>query len=401
MTNFIYAKLVLAVFLIFIPVHCGVAQQDVEQVELWSNRVVEAVAQIASEPKVPTYELDYHVDLAAIALGQHARVLDALKLFDRIGLNKDARKREVALMFLADGLSTGDFVEAALAESSKIENENLRGTSFISVAIRQAQRGDFEDAVKLLERIPNQKSRDRAVAQICNEYAEISKFEDAQKLSASIADRNTRMDVLAKIAKRKTMPKILDADYVQAKIDSAKDGVFGSASEAELTFLNHYYRAEVAYESKDTQRFDVEIRAAQMLALTMADNDASLLMLARLLFQANRLDDAKSLYVKLFDKYLARKDSPPAFDFNQMLFGSGQKSDAWIVAYCTPDDELKVLLKQLSERDSLFIVAAPVFGAAIRRSNPEWAEGMYRDARSVKLRAELAVNSLFALAQKD
>ena len=402
MTKIVCSRSIFSVLIFFTLVHVSQSQQqDGKLVELWSNRVVETTTRVASNPKTKDYDLDYHLDLAALALGQNGRVEEALKLLDRTGLSKDARKRQSALMSLADGLSTSDFVEAALAESSKIENENLRATSFSLVAIRQSQRGDFDDAVKLLERIPNSKDRDRAIAQICEELGKVNKIEDAQKLCSSIADQNVRTDVSAKIAKRKATPSVLDADYVKTKLNDAKEIAFVTASEDELEFLRHFHQAEVAHASKDTQRFDVETQAAQKVALAMTQNDGALLRLAGLMFQAKRLDAAKSLYVKLFENYMARNDDQPAaFDFNQMLFGSGRESDAWIVANCMTDVELKAVIEKLLKRECTVIVAAPIFGWVVQRSNPSWAEDLYRNA-SVKLQAELAVNCLFAFAQKQ
>jgi tetratricopeptide (TPR) repeat protein len=400
-TKFVGSTFLLAVLVLLTPIRvCKSQQSDGKQVELWSNRVVETVAQVASDPQVLEYDLDYYVGLAALALGQNGRTEEALKLFDQIGLNKDEGKRQVALMSLADGLSTGDFVEAALSEASQIDNEKLRETTLVIVSIRQSQRGDFEDAVKLLARLPNQVSRDRAIAQISEELVMVSRYEEAQKLCSSIADQTTRNDVLAKVAKRKAAPSLLDANYVEAKLNDAKGSSFGG-SQAELEFLKHFHQAEVAHESKDSQRFEAEARTAQMLALAMTENDGALLRLAGLMFKTKRLDDVKSLYQKLFDKYIAKKDDTPTLDFNQMLFGSGRESDAWIVANCMTDLELKTLIEKLLKRDSTLYVAAPIFGLVVQRSNPSWAEDVYRDARSVKLQAELAANCLLAFARKE
>jgi hypothetical protein len=175
---------------------------------------------------------------------------------------------------------------------------------------------------------------------------------------------------------------------------------FGGISASELEFLNHYYRAEVALELGDQSLFEQQSQRARRQAEAMSGNDSSLLLLASLMYRAGKKDETKALYGILFRNYSQEreKDEPFAFDFNKMLFGSGRKSHAQIVALCMSEEESRTAIESLWKRKSARLVVAPLFGAVVRRSNPAWAEEMYLQEEDVQFKADLACNYLMAVA---
>jgi hypothetical protein len=391
-------KAILGFFWIAVAAQFCVAQQRDERIQLWIDRTVKTTGQIATASNQPQFGKEYSLAMAALALGRVGCVREALELFDRAGFEDNSEDRQKGLLALADGLSTGDFVGEAIEIADLIKNEYMRGSSFSLIAIRQSQRGDFEDAESLVNRIPNQVYRDRAINQICSEYSKIGKFGDAIRLSQEINDPNVLSKLKMQIERERMRPSILDSGYVTFKIDEARNGLLRSATESELEFLNHYYLSQVAFEKDSQLLFESELKAARLIAEQMEGNDAALLLLGRLTHKAGKKDDAKSLFFLLFRNY-AEETSENPFDFNKMMFGAEKDSDARIVADCMTDEESRKTIESLLKLKSATLIAAPLFGAVVGRKNPSWADELYENTADLELKAALACNCLLELAK--
>jgi hypothetical protein len=378
--------------------HCAAQQRD-QRVQLWMERTVNSTAQLMADTSLKPNDKEYSLLMATLALGRIGCVNETLELVDRSGFEAGSVDRQQFLVGLAEGLSTGDFVDDALKIAGSIENEFMRGSGFMLIAIRQSQRGDFGDAEVLLDQIPTQIYRDRAMDQICIEYLKIGKIDDARRLSSSVKDE----DILSKIQKRIesqiSRPSITDTDYVDFRINAIRHLPSSSVSEPEIDFFRHYYQAEVASELKNQSRLNDELQAAQQLAEGIKKNDGLLLLLGRLMHKAGKKDEAKSMYFGLFRKY-AKERVVNLFplDFNKMQFGTGKNSDAKIVADCMADDEARKTIEDLLKVDCAILVAAPLFGAVVKRSNPSWAEETFKTTTDAKIKVALAVNCLLELA---
>ncbi|MCC7337741.1 MAG: hypothetical protein IT422_21845 [Pirellulaceae bacterium] len=375
-----------------------IAEDRDQRIQLWIVRTVETTAAILVDTTRPDYDKDASAGMACLALGQIGCVNEALELFDRAGFSESSKIRQEGLLWLADGLSSGDHVEVAIDIAGTIENEFLQGSAYSLIAIRQSQRGDFEDAESLLNRIPTQAYRDRAVKQICSEYVTVGRFDDARRLSVGISDEEVLSVVKKEMDRQSKRPSVTDTGYVAFQLAAARSRPFSGASNSELEFLKHYYQAEVASELDDQTLFDRESHSARQLAESMEENDGALLLLARLMYRAGKQEESKALYASLFRKYTVESDEL-AFDFNKMMFGSSRNSDAEIAAACLTEEEAKKALENLLPLKSATMVAAPLFGAVVSRTNPNWAERMYEDIDDLKLRACLASNCLLSLAQ--
>ncbi len=132
----------------------------------------------------------------------------------------------------------------------------------------------------------------------------------------------------------------------------------------------------------------------------MKDGEGALLLLGRLMYEAGSAVDAKQLYALLLRKYVTEED-PEALDFNKLLFGSGTNSDAKKVADCMPQEEVRELLDDLLKVESAAIVAAPLFGAVVRRRDPSWADKMYDTIANPKVKASVASHCLLVLAEQN
>ena len=373
------------------------------RVEVWIRRTVECAAAAISDANQSAYDKEFCVAIASLALGEAGCVSETLQFFDEAGLEEDSRLRQQGLSSLADGLASGDHVAEALKIAEVIENEYLRGTAYSLVTIRQSQRGDFQDAEALHSQLPTQVSRDRAAKQISSEYAQAGRYDDARRLARDISDADTRIKILKEIDTRGAQPSVKDEGYIDFQLEHARNRPMFSASSSELEFLKHFYKAEVALAVNDQAEFEREARSARQLAETMkehGDGDGALLLLGRLMYEAGSTEDARQLYALLLRKYATEEDSG-ALDFNKLMFGSGTNSDATKVADCMPPEEVRDLLNDLLKVESAAIVAAPLFGAVVRRRDPSWADKMYDTIADPKVKASVASHCLLALAEQN
>ena len=393
------SQILLGLIVITISMQHCVAQQRDQRVQLWMERTVNSTEKLIADTSLKQNDKQYSLLMATLALGRIGCVNETLDLFDQSGVEVGSVNRQQCLVGLAEGLSTGDFVDDALKIADSIENEFLRGSGYMLIAIRQSQRGDFGDAEGLLDQIPTQIYRDRAMNQICIEYLKIGKIDDARRLSSSVKDE----DILSKIQKRIesqiSRPSITDTDYVDFQIDAIRHLPSSSVSEPEIDFFRHYYQAEVASELKNQSQLNDELQAAKQLAEGIEKNDGLVLLLGRLMHKAGKKDEAKSMYFGLFRKY-AKERVVNLFplDFNKMQFGTGENSDAKIVADCMADDEARKTIDVLLKVDCAILVAAPIYGAVVKRSNPSWAEETFMTTTDAKIKIALAVDCLLELA---
>lgn len=376
----------------------GVAQQVDQRIQLWIDRTFETTIAVTTASNKQNIDKEVSLAMAAVALGRVGCAEKALELFDLSGLADSSEDRQKGLLALADGLSTGDFIEEAFEIANLNTNEYLRDTSFSLIVIRQSQRGDFEDAESLVNRIPTQVYRDRAINQICCEYSKIGKFGDANRLSEGIKDPSMLTKLKMQIELEKIRPSVLDAGYVEFKINAAKNRWPASASKSELDFLNHYYRSEVALEKKSPSIFESELNSARLIAEQIEENDGALLLLGRLVYKAGRRDDAKYFYFRLFRNFAEDTDESP-FDFNKMMFGADKNSDAGIVADCLLEQEARQVIEDLLKLKCATLVAAPLFGAVVVRKKPSWADEVFDNTTDIKVKAALACNCLIELAK--
>ena len=375
-----------------------VAQNRHPAMQLWVERTVETTIAVALNDKLSESDKEYILSMATLALGQVGCEKVARDMLERAGLAKGTAEAQRMLLTLGDGLSTGDFVDEALAIAQGLENKYLRETCFSLIAIRQSQRGDFGDAEKLLNSIPAPVARDRAINQICSEYLEVGRFEDASRLSIEIKDQDTLVALTKKIEKRRQRPAVSEPGYVDFQIDTARSSSWSSPSELELEFLTHYYQSEAAFELKSKTQFESELRASQLIAERLEKNDGALLRLARLAHKAGLKEEAKSFYLRLFENYMEDDEVNP-FDFSKMMFGVGKDAHSEIAVECLQDGELQRSVESLMMLKSAPQIAAPLFGVVVKRKNPSWAKELYENTTDLKQRASMACSCLLEFSK--
>lgn len=111
-----------------------VAQQVDQRIQLWIDRTVETTIAVATASNKQNFDKEYSLAMAALALGRVGCKEEALEIFDRSGLADSTEDRQKGLLALADGLSTGDFVDCTLGK--RWAKKTQKGKNFVDRKIR-------------------------------------------------------------------------------------------------------------------------------------------------------------------------------------------------------------------------------------------------------------------------
>ncbi|QGJ70758.1 Hypothetical protein PBC10988_24560 [Planctomycetales bacterium 10988] len=134
------------------------AEEELPTIEVWAERIqgdlqrlYEKADEIDKTDQMGLCLRTIHV-LARVGRAEEAIAISEEKL--------DAIRQAIGYQTIADAQSTSDDVEGAWKTASLIQNEHYLASTHQVIAIRQAQRGDFEDSLQLLERLTSQDEKD-------------------------------------------------------------------------------------------------------------------------------------------------------------------------------------------------------------------------------------------------
>ena len=223
-----------------------------------------------------------------------------------------ANQRGSALIYIADGQSSADLLDAALATAKEAKEVFIQQRILGLIAIRQAQRGDLKDATALLSKITNPDARDWALSSIAEAQANAGDLRAAEASVAAIVDKDKKSQAQEAI-------KTAQADPIR----EIRSKVIRDSLSAMLSFSGQAKQTEaiqaiVAAQKKDEEGLQKHVRAAleQVKDGIALEQATTCTLLAVALAEAGRDEEAKQMILA------ARKANDQEWLGVSSLFGS-------------------------------------------------------------------------------
>ncbi len=185
-----------------------------DQLKLWKQRFLELRKQSAQID--PVYLSAIPCGLAI--LGEIEAGLAEAK---RLHAPKDFLNSSILILDMAAVLAKVDRVEEAQGLLKHIQADALRRRGPGLIAMRQLQRGDLEDALKLAADLP-QKDRDTLYSSAIEDFCLDRRFDEAQQLAGKIGKVEQRKKMAAFIIDEASIPEKSDPDFVEQRVRVAK-----------------------------------------------------------------------------------------------------------------------------------------------------------------------------------
>lgn len=335
--------------------------------EAWLNRLHTEIVKIDDDEDRASAA--QYVVMAFSAAGEFE---NARRIMDQYVL---ADKRNTALLFIADGQSSIDQLDAALATAKEAKQEFARQRILSLIVIRQAQRGDIEDAVSLLVKITSPIDRDWVLSSIAKAQAIAGEMRAAEASVAKIVDDDKKAQAQESIKTaqadpiRKIPAKVI-RDYLAAMLAFS-----GRKRQQEAI------QAIVAAQNKDEEALKKHLETAlkQVEQGIVLEQATTFTILAVALAEAGRHEEAKQMILT------ARKANDNEWLGVSSLFGS--PVIVHLLICLDFEEEFDEFMNAVDKEDSLAqigyhanLLSAGTTFAYLRRLDD--AEAYYRQLKS-------------------
>ncbi|WP_182870562.1 hypothetical protein [Stieleria mannarensis] len=269
-----------------------------ESTDVWVDRLVGSLHSVSDEDdSVTEEELESVMLQAGYALSLAGRPEQAIR-FLRSQLKGSSLS--FAMLAVADAQATMGHVEEAQKIVKSLTNEPLVKRARSLIAIRQAQRGDYEISVQLIDQIEDFTERDRARKNVINELLEAHRYKDVVDQYARVTDKEIREDIRQRMERVRQTRRPSDPDYVEKTIAAARQlkSRFGGFSEQEAALLKFECHARIAAHREDRAAFTQAIDDAIDLVqdLDVPDRCSALLSLGMICAQSGDAEMASDLF---------------------------------------------------------------------------------------------------------
>lgn len=252
----------------------------------WVGRLTENLSEVKPEDRFPAR------GFAAYALAKSGETERAIALAESIRPPNRAMQIFVGIV---GTLSAEDHVDEAL-ELTKTLPENRRQRAYSLVVVRQAQRGDLQNARDLLRLITHQSARDNALEWIARAEAIRGQFAQGRKTTGRIRDKVIQRAVIQFINRREKDP--LPVPKLRSSFLRDNFRLFfqftGRPDQRDALL------ALVAAQNKDDENLETRLNAAlDGLEKRLApERQATRALLAVALLEAGRQSDAQEMILK-------------------------------------------------------------------------------------------------------
>ncbi len=297
----------------------------------WVTRVNSELSKVVEE------ERDSAALRVVIAVAESRDFELAKSLTKQISTHRD---QVAARMAIASIQSNYDQLKEALATAREVEPGYGRQVIYSMIALRQAQRGEVEDAISILKEITNATVRDRTLGWIAKAQAIAGNIPAAQATVDSMANEERRAEIRKQIKTAKADPaREIPSRFLREQIGTM---LAFSGTERQREAI----QAIIAAQRNDQAALNRHIEAAlseQGIPLELATTRT---ILAVALAEAGRREEAREMILA------ARKANESEWLGASDIFGSPVL--VHLLIRLGFEEDLNSLMKSLETEDSSF-----------------------------------------------
>ena len=261
---------------IFVAIGLGIAgwnsvwgaEDAAGNVDTWASRLVKNLRAVLVEDGLKGSERLLLCSSAAHSLAMVGKSEDAIVLTQEL---LDAPKVAGVLVIIAAAQSASDDVDAAFRTVSMIPEASRAEQARGLIVMRQAQRGDFNESIQLLNRISDPTQLDRARVIVVRELLEEKQYEEAAAQYELVMDEHERERLEKDILLGRLRVGPDHPDYVETMLRIARQTAGLSSEEAQL--LRIEYEGNVAIYNHDNEAFSRAVEKARSLIVEWPSKD--------------------------------------------------------------------------------------------------------------------------------
>lgn len=358
---------------------------------LWVDRLIRETETMIDDSIADHAALGNLTDTMQI-LGSYGRDTDAMQIEARTRVTEDDKPNELMLHELADGLCIGGFVEQAIAINAKIEIDFKRDFSLNSMVFALIQAGHIDKALSILPKIKSDELIRDTKIRIFKVYVVSGNIDAAKQLAGDPLDNTfvAAMDEAVSLQE----PSIDDTSYVNSMVR-----IRGSSPttdwKAAKQYLTCYYSAKYSAHHNDEASFSKYASQAAQVLNEFPDRVWERLDLAALYYENNKLDEARSLYSYVIDRFTTPDGIHPTLLLEVMSPSTGEKAPVENILHCYSETQLKDMVSKYIHQPSTRDMAAMLLALAIKENNPDWAEQIYQNHLQADFKAKVASYVLY------
>ena len=307
-----------------------------------------------------------------------------------------------ALISIVDAQSASDDVEGAYRTAALLPNERLVQRAQSLIAMRQAQRGDLEESVQLLDKIEDAQQRIQARKIIIDELLEAHRYKDAVAQYSIVKDTEAREAIRQQMKRVREKRVPSDPDYIEKTVAGVRrwKSRLGGFSDDDAKLVAFECRARVAAHKEDKDSFNQAIDKAMDLIQDweVGDGCSALLSLGKICAESGYAKKANELFTDALNTLFDAESDDVADSHYKVYFGLAVGEHFEQIAQVMSDRELLDVSKRI-------VAVAPdvdllgAFGRGLGAAGKtDVADAIYKDLPLPVLRIQLSTGILHGLA---
>ncbi|WP_442508211.1 hypothetical protein SH528x_007172 [Novipirellula sp. SH528] len=368
--------------------------------DVWADLLIENLQSLSNEDdSLEERQVESMMMMAGHALSLGGRAEKAISLL-RERLPDSAVP--FALLSIADAQSASDDVEGAYRTAALLPNERLVQRARSLIAMRQAQRGDLEESVQLLDKIEDTDQRNRARKIIIDELLEAHRYEDAVAQYALVNDKEAKETIRQQMKRVREKRVPSDPDYIEKTVAGVRrwKSRLGGFSDEDAKLVEFECRARVAAHRNDNDSFNQAIDNAMDLIQDweVGDRCSALLSLGTICAESDYAKKANELFSDALNTLFNAENSDFADSHYAFYFGFAVNDHFEQIAQVMSDRELLDVSKRI-------VAVAPdvdllgAFGRGLGAAGKtDIADAIYKDLQRPVLRIQFSTGTLHGLA---
>lgn len=240
------------------------ADDEAEIANAWAEKLHKDARQLFETGKLEPIERAHVCQFAAYALALVGRSEQAISLSKE---NLDEADLAMAYDDIADAQSMRDDVEGAQRTANLLPNERRVQRAREIIAIRQAQRGDIADSLRLLAKLSNPDGRYRVRSIIISELLEAQRYREALAQYSLVKGEDKREGIRQEMESMRKHVEPGDPDYIETTVATERHfrGRFGRFSADDAKLVRFECQARVAIHENAKESFHKAIDDARRL----------------------------------------------------------------------------------------------------------------------------------------
>jgi tetratricopeptide (TPR) repeat protein len=373
---------------------CPAQSVSPEDTQKWATRLTESSRELLGDKRVDKNTRRFFRSMASYTLALAGQTEEAIALAREC---HDDEERLSLISGVADAQSTNDDVVGAFQTADSLPEGYKKQWTLSLIAIRQAQIGDFDEAVALLDRISDTRQRNRAVGTIVAAMLKAQAYQQAADLCDQTEDDETREQLRESMKSHRTEPMPGDPDFTQRTVEHFKQAwSYAGLSEEDIQFVRLKCRARIAIHHKDQAAVGLAMDEAlrTVAEWEIAKRRAALLSIGMIYHEAGDAAAACETFRKVLDGFLIKSDGEdePWIDIVRMSLATG--TDLESIVDVMSDDEIQLWAAKMVDVPDAADLLGGFAGAMVARGKRALVEKLYELLETPEQRFYVASRAL-------